>query len=180
MQLYMGRLLRVPSSRHFLPFPFCVLLLFSFLTKLNNLLILSWSNNFLSWYICWRFHVEVSVEELIFPGQEYEDAGTVKQNYVNILLMLLRLRQACDHPLLVKGCDSNSSQKSSMETAKKLPRDKKIVLLSCLEVSLAICTICNVSNLSCLFRNLSKLFSVFHHSDLGFLFVVNCGHTLVN
>lgn len=74
---------------------------------------------------------------------EYEDAGTVKQNYVNILLMLLRLRQACDHPLLVKGCDSNSSQKSSIEMAKKLPRDKKIVLLSCLEVSLAICTICN-------------------------------------
>ncbi|XP_020257734.1 helicase-like transcription factor CHR28 isoform X2 [Asparagus officinalis] len=75
--------------------------------------------------------------------REYEDAGTVKQNYVNILLMLLRLRQACDHPLLVKGCDSNSSQKSSMEMAKKLPKDKKIELLSCLEITLAICTICN-------------------------------------
>lgn len=74
---------------------------------------------------------------------EYQEAGTVKQNYVNILLMLLRLRQACDHPLLVKGFDSSSSQRSSMEMAKKLPKDKKITLLSCLEVSLAICTVCN-------------------------------------
>jgi len=62
--------------------------------------------------------------------------------------MLLRLRQACDHPLLVKGFDSNSSQRSSLEMAKKLPREKIIILLSCLEVSLAICTICNVSDLS--------------------------------
>lgn len=97
--------------------------------------------------------VNFSVEERAFYStleaesreqfMEYEDAGTVKQNYVNILLMLLRLRQACDHPLLVKGFDSNSSQKSSMEMAKKLPREKKVTLLTCLEVSLAICTICN-------------------------------------
>ncbi|KAJ6802551.1 helicase-like transcription factor CHR28 isoform X1 [Iris pallida] len=73
----------------------------------------------------------------------YADAGTVKQNYVNILLMLLRLRQACDHHLLVKGCGSVSNRNSSLETAKKLSRDKKINLLSCLEASLAICTICN-------------------------------------
>ncbi|MBA0691373.1 hypothetical protein Goari_009002 [Gossypium aridum] len=52
--------------------------------------------------------------------KEYAAAGTVKQNYVNILLMLLRLRQACDHPLLVRGFDSNSSQRLSIETAKTL------------------------------------------------------------
>lgn len=73
----------------------------------------------------------------------YAAAGTVKQNYVNILLMLLRLRQACDHPLLVKGYDSNSVWRSSVETAKKLPREKQICLLNCLEASLAICGICN-------------------------------------
>ncbi|KAJ6846832.1 helicase-like transcription factor CHR28 isoform X2 [Iris pallida] len=73
----------------------------------------------------------------------YADAGTVKQNYVNILLMLLRLRQACDHCLLVKGCGSVSNRNASLETAKKLSRDQKINLLSCLEASLAICTICN-------------------------------------
>ncbi|XP_073058649.1 helicase-like transcription factor CHR28 isoform X1 [Primulina eburnea] len=72
----------------------------------------------------------------------YAAAGTVKQNYVNILLMLLRLRQACDHPLLVKGFDSNSKMNSSIEVAKKLPREKQIFLLNCLEASLAICGIC--------------------------------------
>ncbi|KAM7525122.1 hypothetical protein LguiA_015024 [Lonicera macranthoides] len=74
---------------------------------------------------------------------EYAAAGTVKQNYVNILLMLLRLRQACDHPLLVKGCDYSSAWRSSVDTAKKLPREKQVFLLNCLEASLAICGICN-------------------------------------
>ncbi|XP_028201677.1 helicase-like transcription factor CHR28 isoform X1 [Glycine soja] len=77
--------------------------------------------------------------------QEYADAGTVKQNYVNILLMLLRLRQACDHPLLVKRYNSNSLWKSSVEMAKKLPQEKRLCLLKCLEASLALCGICNVS-----------------------------------
>ncbi|XP_022142118.1 helicase-like transcription factor CHR28 isoform X2 [Momordica charantia] len=75
--------------------------------------------------------------------EEYAAAGTVKQNYVNILLMLLRLRQACDHPLLVKPYDSKSLWRSSVDVAKKLPRDKQISLLNCLEASLAICGICN-------------------------------------
>ncbi|KAI3456289.1 hypothetical protein Pfo_012952 [Paulownia fortunei] len=74
---------------------------------------------------------------------EYAAAGTVKQNYVNILLMLLRLRQACDHPLLVKGFNSNLHVTSSIEMAKKLPREKHIFLLNCLEASLAICGICS-------------------------------------
>lgn len=74
---------------------------------------------------------------------EYAAAGTVKQNYVNILLMLLRLRQACDHPLLVRGCNTNSEWKSSVEKAKKLPSEKRTRLLNCLEASLAICSICS-------------------------------------
>ncbi|KAJ8497602.1 hypothetical protein OPV22_008154 [Ensete ventricosum] len=73
----------------------------------------------------------------------YANEGTVKQNYVNILLMLLRLRQACDHRLLVNGYDSNSVRRSSIEMVRKLPKEKQKYLLSCLEASLAICTICN-------------------------------------
>ncbi|KAL5579357.1 hypothetical protein UlMin_011799 [Ulmus minor] len=76
--------------------------------------------------------------------KEYAAAGTVKQNYVNILLMLLRLRQACDHPRLVRRYNSNSLWQSS-EVTKKLPRDQQIQLLNCLEGSLAICVICNDS-----------------------------------
>nr|KJB31901.1 hypothetical protein B456_005G213400 [Gossypium raimondii] len=77
----------------------------------------------------------------------YAAAGTVNQNYANILLMLLRLRQACDHPLLVKGFDSDSIRKSdsvgqvSVEMAKSLPREMLINLVNCLEAS-AICLVC--------------------------------------
>ncbi|RDX68508.1 Helicase-like transcription factor CHR28, partial [Mucuna pruriens] len=97
--------------------------------------------------------VEFSMEERDFYSrleadsraqfQEYADAGTVKQNYVNILLMLLRLRQACDHPLLVKRYNSKTLWRSSVEMAKKLPQEKQISLLKCLEASLALCGICN-------------------------------------
>ncbi|GMH05418.1 hypothetical protein Nepgr_007258 [Nepenthes gracilis] len=72
----------------------------------------------------------------------YEANDTVQENYVNILLMLLRLRQACDHPLLVQGYGSSFVWKSSLDTANKLPREKQLFLLNCLEASLAICGIC--------------------------------------
>ncbi|KAJ0254625.1 SNF2 domain-containing protein [Hirschfeldia incana] len=67
--------------------------------------------------------------------QEYKEAGTVKQNYVNILLMLLRLRQACDHPLLVKG-EYSFTWESSLGLAKKENFS---------EASLQICGICSDS-----------------------------------
>ncbi|XP_020534009.1 helicase-like transcription factor CHR28 isoform X2 [Jatropha curcas] len=73
----------------------------------------------------------------------YAAAGTVNQNYANILLMLLRLRQACDHPLLVKGFNSDSFGKVSAEMAKRLPNDMVNDLLNCLATSSAICNVCN-------------------------------------
>ncbi|XP_050373282.1 helicase-like transcription factor CHR28 isoform X2 [Argentina anserina] len=73
----------------------------------------------------------------------YAAAGTVNQNYANILLMLLRLRQACDHPLLVKGYDSDSVGKDSVAMASTLSREVLINLLNALESSEAICRVCN-------------------------------------
>lgn len=61
--------------------------------------------------------------------------------------MLLRLRQACDHPLLVRGCGSSSAWFSSVEMAKKISPEKRTSLLNCLEDSLAICGICNVCSI---------------------------------
>jgi SNF2 family DNA or RNA helicase len=77
--------------------------------------------------------------------QAYAAAGTVNQNYANILLMLLRLRQACDHPLLVKDYDSDPVGKDSIEMAKKLPKEMLINLFNGLETSFAICRVCDVS-----------------------------------
>uniref|UniRef100_A0A0D9X514 RING-type domain-containing protein n=1 Tax=Leersia perrieri TaxID=77586 RepID=A0A0D9X514_9ORYZ len=72
----------------------------------------------------------------------YAAAGTLKQNYANILLMLLRLRQACDHPLLVKGHQSEYKGDGSIEMAKQLPKEMIINLLAKLEVA-ALCSVCN-------------------------------------
>ncbi|CAA6673393.1 unnamed protein product [Spirodela intermedia] len=70
-------------------------------------------------------------------------AGTVNQNYASILLLLLRLRQACDHPLLVKEHHSCPAAKSSSKMAQRLPREVLIYLLNRLEASLAICGVCS-------------------------------------
>ncbi|KAJ4974657.1 hypothetical protein NE237_007831 [Protea cynaroides] len=96
--------------------------------------------------------VEFSTEERAFylnleadsrlQFKKYAAAGTVNQNYANILLMLLRLRQACDHPLLVKEYHSDLVGKASLEMARKLPKDMLVNLLSHLETSLAICGVC--------------------------------------
>ncbi|KAI3498021.1 hypothetical protein L1887_33714 [Cichorium endivia] len=72
----------------------------------------------------------------------YQAAGTVRQNYANILLMLLRLRQACDHPLLVKGFNSQSTSQDSRNMAKNLPKDMQLKLLHLLE-TLNICVLCS-------------------------------------
>lgn len=96
--------------------------------------------------------VNFSVEERTFYAQleaesrsqfkAYAAAGTVNQNYANILLMILRLRQACDHPLLVKGFSSDSAKRTNLEKAKKLPRHVLMGLLDNLEAASSICLIC--------------------------------------
>lgn len=97
--------------------------------------------------------VDFSIEERAFYTQlesdsrvkfkAYDAAGTVNQNYANILLMLLRLRQACDHPLLVKDNDYDPVGKDSIEMAKNLPREMLINLFNSLEATFAICHVCN-------------------------------------
>ncbi|KAJ4832268.1 Helicase-like transcription factor chr28 [Turnera subulata] len=97
--------------------------------------------------------VDFSKEERVFytrleadsrsQFKAYAAAGTVNQNYANILLMLLRLRQACDHPQLVNNQKSDSVAKDSAEMVKRLPRDMVINLLNHLSASSALCCQCN-------------------------------------
>lgn len=93
---------------------------------------------------CIDFPPNFILDYYMFILQAYAAAGTLNQNYANILLMLLRLRQACDHPLLVKGFTSDSVGRDSMHMAKNLPRNMLINLMKHLETS-AICLSCNVS-----------------------------------
>ncbi|KAK8955748.1 hypothetical protein KSP40_PGU009663 [Platanthera guangdongensis] len=98
-------------------------------------------------------NVEFSLEERAFylklegdsrqQFKAYAAAGTVKQNYANILLMLLRLRQACDHPVLVKGYCSTAIARDSLEMARQLPKEMVLNLLYQLEASLSFCPACH-------------------------------------
>ena len=84
----------------------------------------------------------------LFIPQEFAAAGTIKQNYANILVLLLRLRQACDHPYLLKDDNqANYTDPASIEMAKQLPREIVMNLLEKLEVRRPICMICAVSSL---------------------------------
>ncbi|PIA35393.1 hypothetical protein AQUCO_03500045v1 [Aquilegia coerulea] len=78
--------------------------------------------------------------------EAYAAAGTLNKNYSHILLMLLRLRQACDHPLLVRRHTSDFVGKASVEMAKRLPRDMLMNLLSVLEDP--ICSLCGLDYLT--------------------------------
>ncbi|KAL6844536.1 hypothetical protein ACP4OV_026209 [Aristida adscensionis] len=73
----------------------------------------------------------------------YDAAGTIKQNYANILVLLLRLRQACDHPVLLKGQEKDLIDDASIELAKQLPEETVTNLLEKLEIDSAICSFCS-------------------------------------
>lgn len=82
------------------------------------------------------------------PAQKFQDEGTVRQNYVNILWMLLRLRQACNHPWLVRGSQHSYQRASTMATgeaaaAKRLAANTRDTLTSILTDNLTECVVCN-------------------------------------
>lgn len=97
--------------------------------------------------------VEFSAEERAFYSKleaasrsqfkAYAAAGTVNQNYASLLLMLLRLRQACNHPLLVKGVSPVLVERETMGNATGLSKEKLRSLLKLLETPLALCSECN-------------------------------------
>uniref|UniRef100_A0A7N0TW61 Uncharacterized protein n=1 Tax=Kalanchoe fedtschenkoi TaxID=63787 RepID=A0A7N0TW61_KALFE len=89
------------------------------------------------------FYSKLEAESRSQFKAKYAEAGTVSQNYANILLLLLRLRQACDHPLLVKGFNSDVVGKEAYKMARKLPRDMLFNLLNLLGSSKAICRVCD-------------------------------------
>ncbi|KAJ0475854.1 putative DNA helicase transcription factor C2H2 family [Helianthus annuus] len=66
--------------------------------------------------------------------------GTVSENYENILL---RLRQASDHPLLVKGFSSESVDRPSSGVTKNLPKYMQAYLLNLLETLHICCCLCS-------------------------------------
>ncbi|KAL5201908.1 hypothetical protein ABZP36_036262 [Zizania latifolia] len=79
----------------------------------------------------------------VIVSHAYAAAGTIKENYANILVLLLQFRQACDHPILLKGKRSDLIVTRSIKVANQLPKETVINLLGNLEGSYTICSICS-------------------------------------
>ena len=102
--------------------------------------------------------------------EEFAAAGTVASNYVNLLHMLLRLRQACNHPALGAGCagdgfvdgngngngNGNPSEVSSarsrraasvpgaaaVSAARRLPAELRGLMRAAAEDGASVCGVC--------------------------------------
>lgn len=99
--------------------------------------------------------------------QAYYADKSVIHNYENILWMLQRLCQACEHPLLDKGFSSESINLVSTNMAKNLPN-----LLNLLETSNT-CFCCRVSSLSSILIPLIFLMTAYTYA-LGFFSYLFC------
>lgn len=91
-------------------------------------------------------------KEAMSKMKAIQSEGTVGQNYISMLYMLLRLRQACNHPLLVRGASSAFApgrQLSKVElmaekaAAKKLSPALRASLSATLKDSMSECVACN-------------------------------------
>lgn len=69
--------------------------------------------------------------------QALESSGAAQGQYVNMLWMLLRLRQACNHPWLVNGAHHiGKPTAGALAAARRLDPPTRAALLEALQVSL--------------------------------------------
>ncbi|XP_024015524.1 helicase-like transcription factor CHR27 [Eutrema salsugineum] len=93
----------------------------------------------------WSFYRKLE----ILAQHEFEEyaAGNGSGNYAHMLVMLLRLRQACNHPQLLRGyIDSDDFSSYTKEAVRTIPRESLIILLNLLKSSSNIsCSVCSRS-----------------------------------
>ncbi|CED84401.1 snf2 family dna-dependent atpase [Phaffia rhodozyma] len=93
-----------------------------------------------------RAFYQALTERTALTFSKYMKAGAVMSNYTSILTMLLRLRQACDHPILVSesfGSDPDAVAPASDAKEDKDEADELADLLGGLTVATAPCSICS-------------------------------------
>ena len=126
--------------------------------------------------------------------KRYQDEGTTGANYVNMLWMLLRMRQACNHPMLVqrKLAGGNHKHKAEVTAAQKIKPEMRTKLAETLRTGLTECVICfdvpedpvvSVCNhifcRQCVSSQLSMAGQGAAEEELAF-HCPSCGHTLGN
>ncbi|KAL1223674.1 Helicase-like transcription factor CHR28 [Cardamine amara subsp. amara] len=93
----------------------------------------------------WSFYRKLELHSRL-QFEAYAAEGTLHEHFAYLIQMLLRLRQACNHPHLVKGYDhSVAISEMSEHDVKRVPREYLITLLNLLKSSSTICSVCNVS-----------------------------------
>ena len=83
--------------------------------------------------------------------ETFKEEGSLSKNYVSILWMLLRLRQACNHPRLPTMRSANgglagegNATHDEVQAAKRIPEQTRVMLLNKSEdvVNLNLCPVC--------------------------------------
>jgi SNF2 family DNA or RNA helicase len=82
----------------------------------------------------------------VIQFNKYLKAGTVMQNYSNILVLLLRLRQACNHPVLVLNATSPMQMTQVTVVPRTLPAEiqERIKNSDVTECSICTPSICKI------------------------------------
>ncbi|KAG7582205.1 SNF2-related N-terminal domain [Arabidopsis suecica] len=90
----------------------------------------------------WSFYRKLELYSRL-KFEEYAADGTLHEHMAYLLLMLLRLRQACNHPQLVKGYSHSDTIKEMSNEVKVAPREDFIMHLDLLKLSSTICSVCS-------------------------------------
>ncbi|CAL9221099.1 unnamed protein product [Arabidopsis halleri] len=90
----------------------------------------------------WSFYRKLELYSRL-KFEEYAADGTLHEHMAYLLLMLLRLRQACNHPQLVKGYSHSDTIEEMSDEVIVAPREDFIMFLDLLKLSSTICSVCS-------------------------------------
>ncbi|XP_010487522.1 PREDICTED: helicase-like transcription factor CHR28 isoform X1 [Camelina sativa] len=90
----------------------------------------------------WSFYRKLEMYSRL-QYQEYADEGTLHEHMAHLLVMLLRLRQACNHPQLVNGYSHSDAIEEIPDVGHESDREYLTILLNLLKSSFSICNVCN-------------------------------------
>ncbi|XP_023641311.1 helicase-like transcription factor CHR28 [Capsella rubella] len=90
----------------------------------------------------WSFYRKLELYSRL-RFEEYAEEGTLHEHMTHLLLMLLRLRQACNHPQLVNGYSHSDAIEEMSDGVQVAQRDYLIILFNLLKSSSTVCNLCS-------------------------------------
>ncbi|CAA0382657.1 unnamed protein product [Arabidopsis thaliana] len=90
----------------------------------------------------WSFYRKLELNSR-WKFEEYAADGTLHEHMAYLLVMLLRLRQACNHPQLVNGYSHSDTTRKMSDGVRVAPRENLIMFLDLLKLSSTTCSVCS-------------------------------------